>query len=56
MSAACLGDTLVVDAECLKLGRSLAFASVDIRKKADGSLVAQGRQTKHLGPLLSSTS
>lgn len=50
LSPARAGDTLVVTAECLKLGRSIAFASVDIRNKKDGVLVAQGRQTKHLGP------
>lgn len=43
------GDTLVVTAECLKLGRTIAFATVDVRNKKDGLLVAQGRQTKHLG-------
>ncbi|KAL5456955.1 hypothetical protein EMCRGX_G034184 [Ephydatia muelleri] len=50
LSPARAGDTLVVTAECLKLGRSIVFASVDIRNKKDGVLVAQGRQTKHLGP------
>ena len=49
MNAAHLGETLVVEAECLKPGKTLAFASVDIRKKSDGTVVAQGRQTKHLG-------
>lgn len=48
MKAARLGDTLVIDAECLKLGKTLAFAAVDIRNKSDGTLIAQGRQTKHI--------
>lgn len=50
MSPAYIGDTLVISAECLKLGKTLAFATVDIHKKEDGRLVAQGTQTKHLGP------
>ena len=49
MKAAHLGDVLEVKAECLKVGRTLAFSSVDIVKKSDGSIIAQGRQTKHIG-------
>ncbi len=49
LNPAHLGDTLVINAECQKLGRTLAFATVDILKKENGRLVAQGRQTKHLG-------
>ena len=48
MNPAHIGDTLLIDAECQKLGKTLAFAAVDIHKK-DGSLVAQGRHTKYLG-------
>lgn len=40
---------VVVDAQVLKHGRTLAFVSVDIRREHDGALVAQGRMTKHLG-------
>ena len=43
------GDVLLIEAECLKLGKSLAFASVDIRSKEGGHLIAQGRHTKHIG-------
>lgn len=43
------GDVIVIEAECLKVGRSLAFATVDIRNKSDGGrLIAQGRHTKHI--------
>ena len=43
------GDTIVVDAECLKIGKSLAFATVDICNKSDGGkLIAQGKHTKHI--------
>jgi len=48
MKAVHLGDVLEVKAECLKLGRTLAFTSVDIVKKNDGTMVAQGRHTKHI--------
>jgi len=40
---------VVVDARVLKSGRSLAFVAVDIRREADGVLVAQGRMTKAMG-------
>ena len=49
MKAVHLGDILEIKAECLKLGRTLAFTSVDIVKKNDGAMVAQGRHTKHIG-------
>ena len=43
------GDTILIDAECLKVGKSLAFATVDIRNKSDGGkLIAQGKHTKHI--------
>lgn len=40
---------MVITAQVLKQGRTLAFASVDLTNKATGKLVAQGRHTKHLG-------
>ena len=49
MKAARLGDVLEVKAECQKVGKTLAFASVDIVKKDDGAIIAQGRQTKLIG-------
>ena len=49
LSPAKQGDTILIEAECLKVGRSLAFATVDIRNKSnDGRLVAQGRHTKYI--------
>ncbi|CAG8740220.1 5576_t:CDS:2 [Cetraspora pellucida] len=39
------GDTLLMDAECIKLGKNLAFTIVEIRNKADRKVVAQGRHT-----------
>lgn len=43
------GSTVVADATVLKIGKTLAFVTVDIRRKADGVLVAQGRMTKFQG-------
>ena len=44
-----LGDVLLVDAHVLKIGRTLAFVSVDITRESDGTLLVQGRMTKALG-------
>ncbi|XP_074642019.1 acyl-coenzyme A thioesterase 13-like [Tubulanus polymorphus] len=48
MKAVPLGQEIIIDAKTLKVGRSTAFLTVDIKNKSDGSLVAQGRHTKHL--------
>ena len=49
MKAAQAGDELLIDANTLKIGKRLAFLTVDIKHKKDGSLVAQGRHTKFIG-------
>ncbi|XP_072532126.1 acyl-coenzyme A thioesterase 13 [Salminus brasiliensis] len=49
MNAAKIGDDILITAQVLKQGKTLAFASVDLTNKANGKLIAQGRQTKHLG-------
>ena len=41
------GDILEIRSESLECGEPLAFATVDIFKKEDGSLIAAGRQTMH---------
>jgi acyl-coenzyme A thioesterase 13 len=43
------GDVAVADATVLKIGKTLAFVSVDVRRAGDGTLVAQGRMTKFQG-------
>ncbi|XP_006009249.1 acyl-coenzyme A thioesterase 13 [Latimeria chalumnae] len=50
LSAAKLGEKILITAEVLKQGRSLAFTTVDVTNKATGKLIAQGKHTKHLGP------
>jgi acyl-coenzyme A thioesterase 13 len=42
------GSTVVAEAVVLKIGKTLAFVSVDVRTK-DGKLLAQGRMTKYQG-------
>ncbi|XP_053104296.1 acyl-coenzyme A thioesterase 13 [Hemicordylus capensis] len=49
MSAAKMGEEILITAEILKQGRTLAFANVDLTNKATGKLIAQGRHTKYLG-------
>jgi acyl-coenzyme A thioesterase 13 len=46
-----LGETAIVDARVLKIGRSLAFVEVEIRRASDDVLCLQGRLTKSLGPV-----
>ncbi|MEZ0229716.1 MAG: PaaI family thioesterase [Planctomycetota bacterium] len=43
------GSFVLAEATVLKTGRTLAYVSVDIKREADGVLVAQGRMTKFLG-------
>jgi acyl-coenzyme A thioesterase 13 len=40
---------VLAEGQVLKHGRTLSFVSVDVRREADGVLVAQGRMTKALG-------
>ncbi|KAM9823905.1 acyl-coenzyme A thioesterase 13 [Neosynchiropus ocellatus] len=49
MSAAKVGDDIVITAHVLKEGRTLAFANVDLTNKVTGKMIASGRHTKHLG-------
>ncbi|XP_076157217.1 acyl-coenzyme A thioesterase 13 [Alosa pseudoharengus] len=49
MNAAKMGEDVLITAQVLKQGRTLAFATVDLTSKATGKLIAQGRHTKHLG-------
>ena len=43
------GSDIVVHAQTLRVGQKLAFLTVDITNKADGSLIAQGTHTKYVG-------
>jgi len=48
MRAAKVGAEILIDAKTLKLGKSLAFLSVDIKNKDDHKLIATGTHTKHI--------
>jgi acyl-coenzyme A thioesterase 13 len=43
------GTFVLAEATVLKIGRTLAYVSVDIKRETDGVLVAQGRMTKFMG-------
>lgn len=49
MNAAKIGEDVLITAQVLKQGKTLAFATVDLTSKVTGKLIAQGRHTKHLG-------
>ncbi|CAF2639697.1 unnamed protein product [Rotaria sp. Silwood2] len=42
------GETLIIDAETIKLGRTLAFLSVEFRNKQNNELIATGKHTKYV--------
>lgn len=42
------GQAVLAEATVLKCGKTLAFVGVDVRREADGVLVAQGRMTKYM--------
>ena len=44
-----VGEDIVIESSLLKQGKSLAFLMVDIKRKEDDKLIAQGRHTKHIG-------
>ena len=47
MNAARVGDVLSIKSDCLKVGRTLAFATVDIINQ-HGKMVAQGKHSKFI--------
>lgn len=48
LGAARAGDVLEIKSECIKKGKRLAFATVDMTRKSDGQVIAVGRQTKYV--------
>ena len=42
-------NDIVIDAETLRVGKKLAFLTVDIKQKDTGVLLAQGKHTKYVG-------
>lgn len=49
MKAAKVGEEILIDAKTLRVGNRLAFLTVDITRKSDGTLLAQGKHTKFIG-------
>ncbi|MEE6464778.1 hypothetical protein FKM82_006352 [Ascaphus truei] len=49
INAAKIGESILITAQVLKQGKTLAFSTVDLTNKDTGKLIAQGRHTKHLG-------
>lgn len=49
MKAAKSGDEILINAELLKSGKTLAFLSADIVNKETGALIARGSHTKYIG-------
>ena len=47
ISAAFLGEKVIIESEVLRTGKNLAYANTNILKE-DGKLVATGRHTKYL--------
>jgi acyl-coenzyme A thioesterase 13 len=43
------GTFVLAEATVLKTGKTLAFVSVDVKREADGVIIAQGRMTKFMG-------
>ena len=48
LSAASTGELVTITAEALKVGRTMAFTTAEL-KRQDGTIVARGSHTKHLG-------
>ncbi|XP_074307858.1 uncharacterized protein LOC141642814 [Silene latifolia] len=48
LDAAILNEEIEIEAKVLRVGKSIGVVSVELRKKANGKMVAQGRHTKYL--------
>lgn len=42
------GDTIVVDAQAVKAGKTLAYLECELRNKANNAIIAKGSQTKYI--------
>lgn len=48
MDAAFVGEEVEIEAKLLNDSKTVGVAAVEIRKKATGKIIAQGRHTKYL--------
>lgn len=42
------GDTIVIDAQTVKVGKTLAYVECELRNKESGKLIAKGSQTRFI--------
>lgn len=49
LKAAREGEEIVIDANTVKAGKTLAFLDVEIKKKTSGEIIAKGSHTKFIG-------
>lgn len=49
LRAAKVGEEILIDARTVKLGKTLAFLSVEIKNKTDNKMIATGNHTKFIG-------
>ncbi|CAH8391838.1 unnamed protein product [Eruca vesicaria subsp. sativa] len=50
LDSAFLDEEIEIEAKALRVGKAIAVVSVELRKKKNGKLIAQGRHTKYLAP------
>ncbi|KAK9735610.1 hypothetical protein RND81_04G215500 [Saponaria officinalis] len=48
LDAAQLNEEIEIEGKALRIGKSIGVVSVELRKKANGKIIAQGRHTKYL--------
>ncbi|XP_069701572.1 acyl-coenzyme A thioesterase 13-like [Periplaneta americana] len=49
LKTATTGETVVIDCNTLKAGKSLAFLDIELKMKETGKLIAKASHTKHIG-------
>ena len=49
LKAAKLGEEILIEANVLKRGRTLAFLEVELRKRSTNELLVKGSHTKYIG-------
>ncbi|KAL1188828.1 hypothetical protein V5N11_021988 [Cardamine amara subsp. amara] len=50
LDAAFLDEEIEIETKALRVGKTVAVVSVELRKKKNGKIIAQGRHTKYLAP------
>lgn len=51
-----IGDELFIEGKILKVGKNLAFLTVDVKNKITGQIIATGKHTKFVGEQSNTTS